>query len=92
MREFDEMKMKSFLRCIQPDRPRVTEEMHFMSAPRQFGPESGRQNSASADQWETGDANSKRLLIHSRQYTRRRNSSIVSRSTKVTPGPSALLM
>ena len=41
----------------QTKRPLIADEVHLMSAPRQFLPEGGRQDAAAADRRVTGDAN-----------------------------------
>src|SRR5438067_13873589 len=64
MRNVHPMEMKIILRQIQPNGLSVTKKVDFVTAPRQLGPESSRQNPAPADQRKTRNTNFERPRFH----------------------------
>src|SRR5207245_1799058 len=62
--DFDSMEMKTLLRQIQANGLSITEEVNFMTAARQFGPEGRRQNPTSANQRKTCNPNFERCQFH----------------------------
>src|SRR6266481_7871506 len=64
VRKFDSMEMKPLLRQVQPNGLSITEEINFMTAPRQFRPEGRRQNSTPANQRKTCNPNFERPRFH----------------------------
>src|SRR5437588_5543231 len=64
MRNVHSMEMKIILRQIQSNGLSVAEEINFVTAPRQLGPESRCQNPAPADQRKTRNPNFERPRFH----------------------------
>src|SRR5438046_8345467 len=62
--DFDPMEMKTLLRQVEPNGLSITEEVNFMTAPRQFRPKSRRQNPTPANQRKTCNPNFERRQYH----------------------------
>src|SRR5262245_16913235 len=64
VRKFDSMEMKPLLRQVQPNGLSVTKKVNFVTAAREFRPESRRQNPASANQRKACNPNLQRPRFH----------------------------
>src|SRR4029077_14970710 len=83
------VEVNSWRRWVETHRFGITEKINLVITRRELHPQRCRENAASADQWETGNANSQRSLLHQFSVYALSDSEMSIRRTNVMPGASA---